>query len=956
MQKRSTSVAINSYGEQRQGDAVRQFPPRVPFRLDWHLALVWLLALPATTPLIQPTITRSADGLLHLYRLVALDHAIRQGALFPRWLPDLAYGYGLPLFVFYAPLSYYVTEALNLLGLSPLGAFNASFALALLLSGAGVYLFVKDLFGPKAGVLASLVYVYAPYQLFNVLVRGSLPVAWAGAIFPFAFWSFGRLIKAGKPGYLPLSAVTCGAALLSHNISSLLFLPLLWFYVTITLLIRRDWQAVLRSGLALGLGVGLASFFLVPANIEKEFAQVQRVITSPDFDYHFNFLELQALFSLPRPANTGLINPSYPLTLGLAQLGLAAVGLVYCGFRTVDRGLTIRNLKSKILILQGNAHQRGLIVFAVLGLVGAVFMMLPASVSVWDWLPIIAFVQQPHRLLGLTTLLLAILAGASVAALPERWGIGLIWIGAVLIFVTAIPLLYPRYYNPLPTDPTLTGMMTYEHISGTIGTTSFGEYLPIWVRQVPRESPLESMYRAGGDVERLDPAYLPDSAGVESAVYRFNRVELIIASPEPYQVVFHTFYFPGWTAWVDGKPAPVAPVSERGLVGVAMPAGRHGLELRFRETPVRLAADGLSVLALLAVVGLICRTAWRFSSEAFPLAMTSQSASFSASHVHRPGEFTRLQFATLIGLGLVFIGAKVLFLDHYDNPLKRTFDGTHVATADMSLFVNFGDQVNLLGFDLNRQTLLAGKTFDLTAYWGARQPLTTDYSVLAQLVDDERHLYAAQDNLHPGGLPTTRWEPWGFVQDSHAIRVPSGTPPGDYFLIVGLYDPVTWSRLPVLEGGDFGWADVVAIPVSVVSPSRPPSLGDLDITWPATAKFGPGMRLLGATPEREWLPRNDFLRVALFWEATSVPVVDYQVSLRLLDTNGTMVLDETVRPSYGRYPTTRWAVGERVRDNHALWIPPDFPAGTYRLQVRLVDQVGRGIGEWIELGELETGD
>lgn len=935
---------------------MKAFPPRVPRRLDLPLVVVWLLTLPATMPLIQPTITRSADGLLHLYRLVALDHAIRQGALFPRWLPDLAYGYGLPLFVFYAPLSYYITQALNLLGLSHLGAFNASFALALLLSGAGTYLFVKDEFGSRAGVLAGVAYVYAPYQLFNILARGSLPAAWAGALFPFAFWSLGRLIRIGKPGYLPLSAATCAAVLLSHNISSLLFLPLLVVYITIELLVRRDRQATLRTGLALGLGLALAAFFLVPAVIEKEFVQVQRAITPPDFDYHFNFVSLKHLFSLPRPDNTGLINPNYPLTIGLAQVGLAAVGLIYCAVRAVDWKLPLQNVKPESLSPKGDVRQRWIFAFGLLGLVGAVFMMLPISVGVWDRLPIIAFVQQPHRLLSLAALLVAVLVGASVASLPDRLGVGWVWGGAVLIFVTAVPLLYPRYYDPLPIDPDLTGMMAYEHLSGAIGTTSFGEYLPIWVQQVPRESPLEPMYRAGEDIERLDQAYLPENARIESTFYGFNQMELVIASEEPYQAVFHTFYFPGWAAWVDGQPVPLTPVTERGLIGVGMPAGLHYLQLRFRETPVRLVADGLSVLALLILVGLIGRALWRLKFEAPLIGAISSDTSLPTSYARLPNGFTRPQIAALIGLALGLVAVKAFYLDRYDSPLKHTFDGTHVTGAGVPTQVNFGNQVNLLGYDLNRQTVTGGQTFNLTAYWGARLPLATDYSALAQLVDDEHHLYAAQDNLHPGGVPTTRWELWGFVRDPHALQVPPGTPPGDYFLVAGLYNPVTWSRLPVLEGGDPGWNDVVAIPVTVVKTPRPPSLADLDITWPASVDLGPGLRLLGATPEREWLQRNDFLRVALFWEATSAPLADYQVSLRLLDADGPAVLEETARPSYDRYPTTRWVAGERVRDNHALWIPPEFPAGTYRLQARLVDQAGQGVGEWIGLGELKAGD
>ncbi|NJN98316.1 MAG: hypothetical protein HC875_31625 [Anaerolineales bacterium] len=70
-------------------------------------------------------------------------------------------------------------------------------------------------------------------------------------------------------------------------------------------------------------------------------------------------------------------------------------------------------------------------------------MMLPISAGVWDRLPLIAFVQQPHRLLSVTALALAILAGAAVAYLPDRLSFGLTVLGVLLIFVSAGPLLYP---------------------------------------------------------------------------------------------------------------------------------------------------------------------------------------------------------------------------------------------------------------------------------------------------------------------------------------------------------------------------------------------------------------------------------------------------------------------------------------------------------------------------------
>jgi hypothetical protein len=447
------------------------------------------------------------------------------------------------------------------------------------------------------------------------------------------------------------------------------------------------------------------------------------------------------------------------------------------------------------------------------------------------------------------------------------------------------------------------------------------------------------MYQTGAALERLDATYLRRQANILSANYGFNRAELVIDSPQPYQAIFHTFYFPGWTAWVDGQTAPIAPVTERGLIGVTMPAGSHHLRLEFRETPLRWGANVTSLVSLALIAGL-----WGIS-------LAGNKASRPAPACF--AGFSRRQLAIGGGLAVVLVLTKVLYLDRFDNPLKHSFDSRQVAGAAVPRQVNFADQVNLLGYDLDRAIVAAGQPFNLTVYWQAQQPLGLNYSSLVQLVDEAQHLYAAQDNLHPGELPATRWQPWGFVQDSHRILVPPGTPPGDYFLITGLYDPATWARFAVLSGGDPGWADVIAIPVTVVKPASPPELAQLEIMWPQSWAT-PELRLLGATPQQLTIRPNDFLRIALFWEAVTAPAEDYQMTLRLVTSGGITIVEQISQPSYNRYPTTTWQAGERVRDNHALWIPKDFPAGTYHLEVQLTTKAGHPLSEWLELGQLST--
>src|SRR4030043_1634161 len=79
--------------------------------------LVCLLGLPALSSLCKSTLPRSFDGFFHLYRLLEIDHLLRQFVLFPRWAPDLAYGYGYPLFNFVPHLPYYLSEIPHLVGL-----------------------------------------------------------------------------------------------------------------------------------------------------------------------------------------------------------------------------------------------------------------------------------------------------------------------------------------------------------------------------------------------------------------------------------------------------------------------------------------------------------------------------------------------------------------------------------------------------------------------------------------------------------------------------------------------------------------------------------------------------------------------------------------------------------------------------------------------------------------------
>ena len=255
-----------------------------------NVALVCLFGISAVTPLLKGSLPQTADGIIHLYRLVELDNLFQHGVLFSRWAPDLIYGLGLPLFNFYALLSYYLAEVFHLLGLSLVNALKAAFCLAILGSGATMYLYVRDVFGKIPAIVAAVAYMYAPYQLYDSLFRGILPEVLALALFPLVMWSFRRLATLEDRRYIVIGALGLAALPLTHTTSTLIIFPLLVAYVVALLLLNRERRFIGEAAnhrysgvvLALALGLALSAFFTLPAILERQWIQIERGLIPPN--------------------------------------------------------------------------------------------------------------------------------------------------------------------------------------------------------------------------------------------------------------------------------------------------------------------------------------------------------------------------------------------------------------------------------------------------------------------------------------------------------------------------------------------------------------------------------------------------------------------------------------------------------------------------------------------------
>lgn len=127
-------------------------------------------------------------------------------------------------------------------------------------------------------------------------------------------------------------------------------------------------------------------------------------------------------------------------------------------------------------------------------------------------------------------------------------------------------------------------------------------------------------------------------------------------------------------------------------------------------------------------------------------------------------------------------------------------------------FARFGDSIELLGYELqpgelrsritplegaNYRIVTPGQSLQLNLYWRALARMDQDFVLFIHIYDQQDQRVAQRDlPLRYDDYPTSRWRPGELVIDRGDMPLPT-LPPGEYHLVIGLYDPQTHTRLPV---------------------------------------------------------------------------------------------------------------------------------------------------------------
>jgi hypothetical protein len=535
----------------------------------------------------SPGIPNRGDMLMSVHRLFELVEAWQFGILYPRLGPHLNFNYGAPLFQFYPPLASYTGLAFYGIGLSLIQATKAGFVLAVLLAGIGSYLFARDLFNQRAAAWCSAVtYLSSPYLMTDVYERGAAAETVALALLPWLFWSLRRLLYAHSRRQLATSAALIAALMLAHNNTAIFFVPAAAAYVGVLGLRDQQWRGLTLVALAGGLGLGLSTFYWMPALLEVRFTRTAEYMLGDSKDVRNNLLTWQQLV---QPtwifAYTG--ETRFHFARWLTLLGLLSV---------LTWPFQVRRLRGELLLLAA-------------GWLVILFLQLESARPFWDGLPLVRFIQFSWRLYGLASLCVAMLVGSLISWLPwaERWrwpvavALGLACIGVSLPNLK--PSLFPLWYEIDDADLDTLDLFA----RARQGYALFSDYSPI---DMNTTSSGFTMPRPIG-APLLPP--LPVAPTLRVEVEHPVYLQLAVDAPQPFPLRVDRLFFPGWQVRVDGQPVPTAASGHFGLVTAELPAGRYTATVQFEQTAVRRLADGLALAALVVWSGLLIpriRRAW----------------------------------------------------------------------------------------------------------------------------------------------------------------------------------------------------------------------------------------------------------------------------------------------------------------------------------------------------------
>lgn len=538
--------------------------------------IIIILLVVATVVINLRMIRDGLNGMTDMrWHITWLQHFAKQlaeGIWYPRWLAGTNYGYGSPTFVFYPPLVYYLGSLIKFSGLNVENTLTVFYSLSLFLAGFNFYLFGRHRWGIIPSFIGALAYMTAPYLAYNLYWVSSLSVAYAIAWIPLGWWLTDLALA--NPKWKIAIAIFWAIFALTH-LPNLLLCGLVWLFYTLFFLFSHSWKNVVTTILFAGLGLGLASFFLIPAIVEQplvDIASMQNVIgdiTNGIFGAGLPFIPKKLDFQVSH------IFAHQTLVI----LVLSAIAFLYC-----------RRDK------QTASESKRWILFTF----ALAIMMSSLSVPIWQASSTLQKVQAPWRLFSLysfgSSALCAVVVSKIIQLkLPLKVFLSLI-IAATLLVNTSysykLSRKFPTFRNP--------GKANIEHLEPsrlaleepfTDKLIDVGEYRPIVKPGISATEPILGQPKL---------TLLEGKAKIELYQWKSYQRNFKVVAEEESTIRVRTYYYPAWHLFLNNQSYPID-VLDDGTISFTVKSGNYSVRLVYQQTLAFTWGIIISIFSILAI-------------------------------------------------------------------------------------------------------------------------------------------------------------------------------------------------------------------------------------------------------------------------------------------------------------------------------------------------------------------
>lgn len=204
------------------------------------------------------------EARIHISRITSMKDVILNN-IFP-WLISskhmMGFGYGLN--IFYGPITTYIPILISFLCGSTIMGLKIFTLLTIILSGITMYNFVLKVSKSKLiALVASLIYITAPYKITNIYSRNAVGEYTALLFIPMVFEGIYEIINGNKKINF-LIIVGAVGLILSHTITTIYVVIFSLIYLIINYKKIIDKETIRNIFIDLLLIILLTSFFLIP--------------------------------------------------------------------------------------------------------------------------------------------------------------------------------------------------------------------------------------------------------------------------------------------------------------------------------------------------------------------------------------------------------------------------------------------------------------------------------------------------------------------------------------------------------------------------------------------------------------------------------------------------------------------------------------------------------------------